>query len=98
MASRVRWVSPELVKPPFDAYDLAKVVAIEQSMASVGYVGRPILACEIGGSRLFQALTGSHRLAAAKKVGLERVPLCVLTNTQLGRAARDARKLPSQLI
>jgi len=58
-----------------------------------GWLGRPLLAVvtRYGG---LQALTGSHRIAAAREVGLETIPVLVIK----GRTARiieESRHFPN---
>ena len=58
----------------------AKMEKIAASIAANGWQGRPVLVVEV--ADMFQALTGSHRLAAAESAELEMVP-CVVVNREL---------------
>lgn len=69
-------VPPHVVMPPHEVRDRAKLATIVADMEARGWQGRPLLlvACAEG----WQAVTGSHRLAAAQEAGLATVPaLCI---------------------
>ena len=57
------------VLPPHEVRDVANKAAILSSMAEHGWRGRPVLVAE--GPNGTQAITGSHRVAAAKELGLD---------------------------
>jgi len=60
-----------VIFPPHAADDAAKVDALAAAMDANGWEGRPVLAVRIGGSTSeVQALTGSHRIAAARRAGV----------------------------
>lgn len=61
-------INPTLITP-VNPTDIDKVNEIAASMENEGYVGRPIVAMENGDEYI--GLTGSHRLAAAKKAGID---------------------------
>ena len=65
-------ISPKKIEPPHGVENQNKLDSLVKSMESEGWVGRPILYYDIG--RGPEALTGSHRIAAAIKAGLEEVP------------------------
>lgn len=53
------------LRPPHEPRDSAKLAAIEASMRDAGWVGLPVLVWRDG-----EALTGSHRIAAARITGV----------------------------
>ena len=57
------------VEPPHEPTSPEKVEALARSMESVGWRGRPVLVVDRGDH--YQAITGSHRIAAAEKAGIE---------------------------
>ena len=61
-------INPTFITP-VNSTDIDKVNEIAASMENEGYVGRPIVAMENGDEYI--GLTGSHRLAAAKKAGID---------------------------
>lgn len=62
-------VDPHGIEPPHGVRDVAKKDKLVRSMEKNGWVGRPILVFDAG--RGNEALTGSHRIAAAKQSGIE---------------------------
>lgn len=62
-------------------------------MQAHGWVGRPILLLPRRGNK-YQALTGSHRYAAAKKAGLKKIP-CVILSRDAANAVQSAWRSPS---
>ncbi|AGC43271.1 hypothetical protein MYSTI_01940 [Myxococcus stipitatus DSM 14675] len=76
-------VHPFEIFPRHEVRDAARLERIATSMAVDGWVGRPLLA--IGD----QGVTGSHRLAAARRLGVE-VPVVVVDECErLTLAPRD---------
>ena len=61
------------IDPPHEVNDAAKVAAIAADLEVNGWTGRPLLVLQVGD--YYKALTGTHRLAAAKAAGLEDVPV-----------------------
>lgn len=61
------------IVPPHEARDAEKLAALAEDMATRGWIGRAILAIDTGDG--YVALTGSHRIAAAKVAGLEEIPV-----------------------
>ena len=59
----------EYIEPPHHVKDKQKLGKLLTEMENNGWVGRPILAYQNDGE--YFALTGSHRIAAAKKLGIE---------------------------
>lgn len=79
---------------PFNAVeDVEKLNSLAASMQKNGWQGRPILAYDIGNG--LEALTGSHRIAAAKKAGIEDIPVLKVSDEianytdDYGRSIRD---------
>jgi len=79
-----RLIGPDALWSSINDTDTAKVAKIAASMESSGWSGRPLLVEEGSYDRLF-AWTGSHRIAAAKQVGLRGIPCRVIS-----RAVSDA--------
>ena len=57
-----------LPMPPHDATDADKLTALVESMEGHGWIGAPLL---VDGE---QALTGSHRIAAAARTNVVEIP------------------------
>jgi len=55
--------------PPHEVRDKEKLERLAASMESEGWKGRPILVYDVG--RGLEALTGSHRIKAAEKAGID---------------------------
>ncbi len=70
------------IDPPHGPRDCNKVKKIEENLKE-GWTGRPLLVEQLkpGGlpSPRYAAWTGSHRIAAAKNLGLECVPCLMIT-------------------
>lgn len=73
---------PRLVYPPHRPTDSGKLAALTASMEEHGWQGRPVLAYEYAGTVV--AITGSHRIAAARAAGLEEIPVQMLDQGVLG--------------
>jgi len=56
--------------------DQTKYEAIAEDMAANGWTGRPLLVIDCGDD--YSALTGSHRLEAARKAGIEEIPIAIV--------------------
>ncbi len=74
MAKKWDWIdyddTPAIqIEPLHEVRDLNKFNEILTSMKKSGWIGRPLLLAE--GCNGLQALTGSHRLAAAKSLGMD---------------------------
>lgn len=69
----IDYTSPKSIVPPHEVRDKNKLVNLTESMKSGGWEGRPILYYDVG--RGPEALTGSHRIAAAKKAGIDEIPV-----------------------
>ena len=70
--SRLEYI--EKLIPPHDVDDVQKVETLGSSLQTNGWIGPPLL---IVGT---QALTGTHRLAAAKSAGIRLVPVIELSS------------------
>lgn len=68
----VTCVPPDLIDPVHEPNRPHLIPEISSSMRKSGWLGRPLLVVR-DGDRL-QAITGSHRLASARLVGLNAVP------------------------
>lgn len=73
-----RTVDPCDIRPAHEVRDAAKLSTLTASMAANGWSGRAILAYEYAGSVC--ALTGSHRIAAARAAELAEVPALVISD------------------
>ena len=73
------WVGSVIA--PHEVNDPAKVAEIAASMVSQGWQGRPLLVVVYGDG--WRALTGTHRLAAAKAIGMEQVPVLAIVDSDL---------------
>lgn len=62
-------INPQGIEPPHNVRDVAKKEKLTENMEKNGWVGRPLLVFDAG--RGNEALTGSHRIAAAKQAGIE---------------------------
>ena len=61
---------------PYQQYSLKTLPSLAREFKNNGYNGRPILAIETSKGE-YEALTGSHRILAAKKAGIE-IPVKVV--------------------
>ena len=73
----VEFVNPKRIEPPHGVENKKKFDELVDSMKTEGWVGRPVLYYDIG--RGPEALTGSHRIAAAQKAGLSDIPAVKVT-------------------
>jgi len=69
-------ISPWNVKPPHIPSNQIKLNKLISKMTSEGWKGRPILALKY--SDTVRALTGSHRIEAARASGLKTIPVLTL--------------------
>jgi hypothetical protein len=72
--SRLEFI--DQITPPHDVDDAQKMRGLKASLQTLGWIGPPIIV--IG----CQALTGTHRLAAAKMAGIQLVPVLELSALQ----------------
>lgn len=75
----VVWYAPSDFEPPHEPDRPEQLEEIKNSMRSNGWAGRPLLACRREEHPQLVAQTGSHRLAAALAIGLDAVPVLVVT-------------------
>jgi hypothetical protein len=81
------------ITPPHEVRDTEKLDSLVASMKKNGWQGRPILAFDVGNG--LEALTGTHRLAAAKQAGIENVPVLKISDDignyadEYGRSIKD---------
>ena len=65
------------IEPPHNVRDAKKLLSLTESMKNTGWQGRPILTYDVG--RGEEALTGSHRIKAAREANIE-VPIYRIEN------------------
>lgn len=65
------------IEPPHNVRDNKKLLSLIESMKNTGWQGRPILTYDVG--RGNEALTGSHRIKAAREANIE-VPIYEIKN------------------
>jgi hypothetical protein len=71
-------ISLDSIYAPHEVTDAEKLAALIAGMEADGWQGRPLLLLEVGDA--YQAITGSHRIAAAKAIGLEEVPAIIINS------------------
>lgn len=81
-------ISPENIIPVNEITDQNKFAALAYDFAHSGYSGRPIIAGELGDGT-YQALTGSHRIFAARAAGID-IPTVTLPYNDDTAALFDA--------
>lgn len=69
------WISPWAITPRHEVRDRGKLASLAEAMAEDGWQGRPLLVID---DAVPFALTGSHRIAAAREAELQEVPVCSL--------------------
>lgn len=65
------------IAPPHEVRDAEKLDRLTAAMNANGWAGRPLLVLRT--ADCFQAITGSHRIVAAERAGLDEAP-CVEIN------------------
>jgi hypothetical protein len=78
--------NPKKIQPLNDT-ESGKVDKLADSMKERGWLGDPLLTVE--SNDLEMALTGSHRVQAAKKAGLEEVPVVKLSSKKVEKWCKD---------
>jgi hypothetical protein len=68
-------ISINKIRPFHEVRDAEKLAALAASMEERGWNGRPIVVIDCGD--YYQAITGSHRLAAANEAGLDEIPVAI---------------------
>lgn len=61
-------MNPFLITPPHEVRDAAKLAQLVESMRRDGWTGRPVVIVDTG---TWQAITGSHRIEAARILGID---------------------------
>lgn len=74
-------IDPSNVMPVNPVVDEGKYEYLVASMKQNGWKGRPLLVYE-SGDGVYQALTGSHRIAAANAAGLETIPVSIIDTSR----------------
>ncbi len=69
------------INPLHDVNNPNKLASLTADMQVRGWIGRPLLV-EIMGDG-YQAWTGSHRIAAARAAGLDRIPVLVVDSAAI---------------
>lgn len=91
--SRLAFV--DKIKPPHEIDNFAKLENLKSSILKSGWRGPPLI---VNGD---QALTGTHRLAAAKQIGLRLVPvveLSVLDESDLTQISANPSRAELKLV
>jgi ParB-like nuclease family protein len=86
-------LDPKVVQPPHEPREREKYRKLVASMRRGGWRGRPLLVIETSPGR-FQALTGSHRIAAARDAGLASIPVIVMP-PNAAEVVRHSRYFPT---
>jgi len=68
-------ISIDRIRPFHEVRDSEKLAALIASMTERGWDGRPLVVIDCGD--YYQAITGSHRWAAANEVGLDEIPIAI---------------------
>ena len=63
------------IRPFHEVRDAEKLAALVADMTERGWHGRPLVVIDCGD--YYQAITGSHRWAAANEVGLDEIPIAI---------------------
>jgi hypothetical protein len=78
MSTDLRSISPRDIRPAHEVRDADKLAALAAAMDAAGWDGRAILAYDYCGA--ICAVTGSHRIAAARAADLEEIPVLVMSD------------------
>lgn len=81
----VHWLSPRRIRPVHSLDSEAAVARFLRSLRANGWRGRPLLA-ETVTPGWYQAWSGTHRLAAARRAPLARVPVVLVDLAKWVRA------------
>jgi hypothetical protein len=79
-------VEASTIIPMHEVRDQKKYDKIKESMSKNGWEGRPILVIDQGETS--QAMTGSHRVAAAQDLGID-IPVVKIKETDIEKLADD---------
>ena len=85
-------LDPRAIRPPHEPREREKYQKLVGSMRHGGWRGRPVLVIDMGRG-LFQALTGSHRIAAALDADLASIPAIVMP-AEAAEIVRKSRYFP----
>jgi len=88
-APRMSEIATEKIRPPHEVWSAEKMASIQDKLADGWGDMRPLLVLDRGENGL-QALTGSHRWAAAMREGIAKVPCLVLKEADLGTGLPEA--------
>lgn len=93
-------ISPARIAPPHRVTDRPKFEALVAAMSASGWEGRPVLAWRCGDDGEVAALTGSHRIAAAREAGLDEIPVLVIEaeDDAVVSALEDCHDLAADLV
>ena len=86
-------LDPTDIKPPHEAHDESLLARLVEDMTHVGWQYRPLLVEDITrglGQDRYQGWTGSHRIEAARRAKLARVPCLVITVEERAKAEWEA--------
>lgn len=90
-------VAPAHIIPVHEPDDLVKLHNITADMRSRGWIGRAILCFELRDGT-YQALTGSHRIAASRDASLAAIPVAAITKRETRATARTHALTETALI
>jgi uncharacterized ParB-like nuclease family protein len=68
-------ISIDRIRPFHEVRDSERLAALIASMTERGWDGRPLVVIDCGD--YYQAITGSHRWAAANEVGIDEIPSAI---------------------
>jgi hypothetical protein len=88
LASVMEFLDIDLIVPLHEPRSAALLAELKDSMMEDGWNGRALLVIEREADYL--AWTGSHRLAAAKSVGISHVPCHVVSEASLADVGADS--------
>jgi ParB-like chromosome segregation protein Spo0J len=89
-------VDPHRIKPPHEVRDADKFTRLAKDMQAHGWKGRPLLVFPVGDH--YQALTGSHRHAAALEAKLEAIPVAIIDLDQCGLSEEEYEEAEKKLM
>ena len=76
------------IYPLHEVRSESKLETLRAAMECDGWTGRPLLVVLLAGAH--RALTGSHRIVAAKLAGLDEIPCLVLDADEMGGDLAEA--------
>jgi hypothetical protein len=81
LSDRIDLIDPRMIRPFHEEMVPEHTKKIAASMTRFGWKGRPLVVMELRNGTI-KALTGSHRLRAARLAGLPEVPVIQLTDEE----------------